>query len=900
MRYVGRTLSALADVGSVALVYVLGRRIYGRVYGPWVGFLAATLVAFAVIHVQNSHFFRPETFSALLILGSFWAMFQVLEKRRLRDSLLLGLLAGLAFTPKVSILPIALPLALTYYFHLVDSGNGRLSGLPRGAVEQTFLHCLAALAVALFVFFLVNPYALLFLSNFLGEQAAQAEMARNAGLWPFTIQYVGTSAFIYQFKQTAFWGLGPPLGIAAWLAIPVVTWFVWQGTFARRAELLILIWVIPSILFLETFEVRFQRYYFALIPFMILLASRAMLWAPFHVAAATGFGRRRTTFRRVRGGGSPGRRRLASLWAYFRVNSKGQRTLVYASLALVVVVIVSTVAYSLAFQRIYSQPHPAVAASHWLNQQAPPGAAIISDNHWDEFIPELYGFNVWQFPAYEPDNVGKMAELSQRLADAQYLVFYSQRPYVSVLSDPERFPLSGEYYRRLFAGDLGYDLERRFTSHPSFLGVRIVDDATDRTDLARPEPAAGGEDSAVTLNWGYADDNVVGYDHPTVLVFRNQGNLPVETILALLVTADEKPADNLKFNKEQWATQQQGGTWFELFDRNSLANQFPILAWLLVVELIYLAALPLCLFLFRPLADRGMILARLVGLLGVAYITWLIVSLGWIEFSGLAIWTGCLCMAGLSCLVLATQRQTVTGFLRDKWRLLLTGEAIFLTAFLGFAVIRAFNPDLWHPYRGGEKPMELAYFNAVIRSTLLPPYDPWFAGGYLNYYYWGYFILAIPTRLAGILPTVAFNLAVPLLFALTVTGAYSVVYNLTEGVRRSLRPVRPQATGSNLPEADSEYAGDYGRRSSPTILPPRVRYTESRYGRCGWGVVCNRNQQCGRSSPTGTGGVGQVCRRRGQHSSPRLLAEQPDVSQCRERRTGTAYFLVVGYTGRPF
>ena len=46
MRYVGRTLSTLADVGSVIMVYVLGRRIYGRIYGPWVGLLASALTAF--------------------------------------------------------------------------------------------------------------------------------------------------------------------------------------------------------------------------------------------------------------------------------------------------------------------------------------------------------------------------------------------------------------------------------------------------------------------------------------------------------------------------------------------------------------------------------------------------------------------------------------------------------------------------------------------------------------------------------------------------------------------------------------------------------------------------------------------------------------------------------------
>ena len=824
MRFVGRLLSALADVGSVVLVYVLGRRIYGRLYGHWAGLLAATLVAFAVIHVQHSHFYRPETFTALLVLAVFWAMLRMLEKRRLRDSLLLGLMVGLAFAPKVSILPLAIPLGLAYYLRLVDSGSGGLAGLPRGAIEQTFLHALAALAVALAAFFATSPYALLYISNFLGEQAAQAEMARNAGMWPFTIQYVGTPAFLYQFQQAGVWGLGPLLGIASWAAILFTAVWCWRGSFARRGDVLILAWLVPSILFLETFEVRFQRYYFALIPFMLLLSSRMLLWAPFFLRSGESSGWRGTGSR-PRLPGISGVGMLGYLWNYLRFHSLGQQFLFWASWTLVGLVLASTVLYSLAFQRVYLNSHPAVSASQWINEVVPDGASIISDNHWDEYIPELYDYRLWQFPAYEPDGVGKMAELGQRLADSEYVVFYSHRPYVSVASDPDRFPLSGDYYRLLFSGDLGYVLEREFVSNPGLAGIEISDDPFSRTPFPRPSPRQKADAGWLVLNWGYADDNVVGYDHPTALVFRNQERLPAEAIIGILVEGAGKPTAKLKFSGEERSRQQAGGTWHELFDRNSLANQAPVLAWLLVVELIYLVALPFCLFLFRPLPDRGMVLARAVGLLGVAYVTWLLVSLGWLEFSALSIGAGILGMAAISGLALGANYRQITQFLREKWRLLATGELVFLVAFLLFVLIRALNPDLWHPFRGGEKPMELAYFNAVIRSTLMPPYDPWFAGGYLNYYYWGYFLLAIPTRLAGVAPTVAFNLAVPLIFALTVAGAYSVVYNLAEGFRVSRRPVRGRSFEAPELETDPGYAGDYhvDPGSRTTALGPVLR-----------------------------------------------------------------------------
>ncbi|MBZ0276327.1 MAG: DUF2298 domain-containing protein, partial [Anaerolineae bacterium] len=98
--------------------------------------------------------------------------------------------------------------------------------------------------------------------------------------------------------------------------------------------------------------------------------------------------------------------------------------------------------------------------------------------------------------------------------------------------------------------------------------------------------------------------------------------------------------------------------------------------------------------------------------------------------------------------------------------------------FLAFLLVRMTNPDLWHPYFGGEKPMDFAYFNGVLRSTVFPPIDPWFTDGYINYYYFGYVIVGVPVLLLGVMPSIAYNLIIPTLFALTGIGAFSAAFSI--------------------------------------------------------------------------------------------------------------------------
>ena len=816
MGYIGRSITAVADVGTVFMVYLLGKRMFSR----RVGLLASALVAVAVVHIQHSHFYRPEPLQVFFMAVSFWYMLQVVERRRLRDSLLLGIFVGLTFAAKVSVLPLLLPLALAYAFRLYTTPEGGWSSPSPKEAPRVIVQALAGGAMAAVVFFITTPYALLDIFNFVGDIKYQLDnVAKTAGLVPFTVQYIGTTPFLYELKQTSVWGLGLPLGIVAWggllFTIVLAATRLYRTQAAPRGEILLLAWVVPSVIMLSLFEVKFLRYIFPVIPFLVLMGSGMLFWfldrARELPPSSLGLGSR------------AGRARELAV-----------RYAPHAVVGVIVLVVVATAFYGFAFERVYSRPHTAIQASEWINDNVPKHATIVTDNHWDEGIPNLGGYRVhgMQIPIYGPDSPAKMATIARLLSGGDYLVFYSNRTYGSVARLPDRYPLSSRYYRMLFSGELGYWLEKDFTSYPQLLGVSFVDDPFGRAQLSEPEALRNSRPGGLALNLGYADENVINYDHPRVLLFKNVGRLSLSHLLNrltekssprlghLMSPLPEHPpggseeVPDLMLSPEQKAAQRSGGTWSDIIKRGSWTNKVPVLAWLLLVELIYLATLPLAIFLFRPLPDRGIVLARILGILAVAYVAWLLASIGWMDFSRLSVLVGILVVAGLSALVLAAQWRQIKAFLAQNWRLLTIGEVLFLVAFLSFVAIRWANPDLWHPFRGGEKPMDFAYLNAVLRSTVMPPYDPWFAGGYLNYYYWGQFVVATLIKATGIVPSVAYNLAVPLLFALTVTGAYSLVYNVAAGIRRQNAPIS-EGGGKSLPEgadpplSPTEEAGTY-------------------------------------------------------------------------------------------
>ncbi|MBO9310412.1 MAG: hypothetical protein J7551_11595, partial [Chloroflexi bacterium] len=216
-----------------------------------------------------------------------------------------------------------------------------------------------------------------------------------------------------------------------------------------------------------------------------------------------------------------------------------------------------------------------------------------------------------------------------------------------------------------------------------------------------------------------------------------------------------------------------------------IAEGWALIRWWLISLTAAWLVLPLCLRLFHALPSRGYAVARAAGILLVGYVFWLLNNLGLLRNTSGSILLAALIVLSVSLIVYLTwrERPALGAVLRQNAALIGAVEALFIVLFVGWAAVRALNPDL----TATEKPMEMAFLSAARRSAQFPPHDPWLSGYAISYYHFGYILIGGIANLSAVTNGMAFNLGIALLFALTGVGAFGVAYDLVAMRRATLR-----------------------------------------------------------------------------------------------------------------
>ena len=423
------------------------------------------------------------------------------------------------------------------------------------------------------------------------------------------------------------------------------------------------------------------------------------------------------------------------------------------------------------------------------------GSGIANEGEWDDGLPlRLDGYDGFggiypldlNFNMYWEDSPEKAQRFTRILDNADFVVISSSRQWGSLPRIAERFPLVAKYYRMLVGCPENRDIEWCYNvAQPGMfngqLGFELV-------KVFQSNPAIG----PVQINDQFAEEAFTVYDHPKVFVFKKTADYDSDSTRNALESVDfaglirmppiKFPAQpvNLMLPGYRLSEQVKNGTWSEIFNTSALHNRysfFSVLLWYLTLLLLGLICYPIIRLALPGLADRGYPLSRIAGLLLLSYLVWIGGSFR-IPFNRTSITASMGLIVFLGGAAALIKRTGLRQEFQRNPRYFILVEIITLALFVAFLLIRTANPDLWHPWKGGEKPMDFAYFNAVLKSSTFPPYDPWFAGGYLHYYYYGFVFSGVLVKWLGINPSVGYNLILPTLFSMIGMSAFSIAWNL--------------------------------------------------------------------------------------------------------------------------
>lgn len=438
-----RFISALSSTLSILIIFLIGQKLIGKMGALF----SAFLFAFSPTFIQQAHFGVTESLLVFfLLLISFFSLL-VFETKKTFFWIILGLISGLAIASKIS----ALSFLIIPLFSCLILAFQEKNFLKYFFLGFTFLF------ITTIVFFIFSPYTILDFPSFKDSLNYEYGVVSGKIKVPYNWQFFGTLPYFFFFKNL-HWQTNLFLPTLGFLGILIWLFFI---IFKKEkvSALPILIFAIFYFVYVGRWYTKFIRYMLPFIPFLILAAAWFLIKILTHPKT--------------------------KIWG---VVLSGL-TLTFAFF------------WSLAFFSIYTRPHTRISASRWIYENIP-SESILLHEHWDDRLPGYipgYSQNRYKYiemKNYDADSLEKIEEMSQNLSEGEYLIISSRRLVGSIGINPQEWPITSQYYKKLFEGKLGYELLATFSSYPNLFGLEIKD----------------------TL----AEETFQVYDHPDIWIFKKK------------------------------------------------------------------------------------------------------------------------------------------------------------------------------------------------------------------------------------------------------------------------------------------------------------------------------------------------------------------------------------------
>ncbi len=375
IRMLGRYFSAFADTLSVMLILLIGWQLYGLM----AGLLGAALSSLAVMQIQQSHFMTVDNFSAFFAVLAMTCAVQVARQpclvrpapageetsryipyringRAVKWFIFFGISFGMALASKINLLPLGGMILIAVFISAADLKLRYRNDLTRIGLLAGGLVLLSVL-VGLLTFRVTQPMSfraaqgdttlltLRFNPDWTDSMDVAQQESNGIGGGPPSEQWANRPPVVFPLMNMVVWGMGIPLGAAAWAGFLLAAWQVARHGKNWRAHLLPLVWTGGYFLVMGTRFVSSVRYFLPIYPFLCLLAGWLVVEAV------------RTAWP------------AQSEPARFTVG----RTFKAAGAALLAVCVAGgTLTWATAFtQTVFGQDHTRIQATKWIYQNIP-------------------------------------------------------------------------------------------------------------------------------------------------------------------------------------------------------------------------------------------------------------------------------------------------------------------------------------------------------------------------------------------------------------------------------------------------------------------------------------------------------------------------------------------------
>lgn len=394
---IGRFFSAFFSIALIPLLYMVGKKIYGKTTGLFAAFFATTSIGF----IQYAHFSTFEMWLTLFTTVLFYFCILFPGKNRKRSLIALGITFGILCGIKISSIILLIPILFlfshtAFYIHAHFFSR----------VKLFFLSCISFSLIACVIFFLTNPYVVITPLEFLSSMNYESSVVLHTLPVFYTQGFINTMPIFYQTFSIFPFLINPFLLL---LFIPSCGFIVYKMRQKQSLPFGMLILFFLILLFSQAFFfAKWTRYMIPTLPFVYLI--------------------------------------IAVFLSDFKKLS------IYVSTVFLCSVVIICNLYAFAFvYLVYYQQDSRHAAALWATKNIAHTEPILSEVYDLGIVPFNHQFpNITLFNFYDIEtNSVEEERLKQLQKNTSIIILPSQRIVKTRLKNSHVFPMGYSFYNSL-------------------------------------------------------------------------------------------------------------------------------------------------------------------------------------------------------------------------------------------------------------------------------------------------------------------------------------------------------------------------------------------------------------------------------------------------------------------